>query len=202
MQGKNIDTARKETSLDSFQDEEIVALCKKGEGKYFEVLVRRYMEKAFRIALDFTHDTEEAKDLSQDAFLRAYSRIKQFDGRSSFYTWFYRLVVNLCLDHARRKGRVVWERLERELDGASEPLEMADNTATPDEEAIAGEAKRRADMTLKAMPNKQRTAFLLRNHQGLSIRDIAKVMKTTEGTVRVYLHRAVAALRQSLVEFV
>ena len=59
----------------------------------------------------------------------------------------------------------------------------------------------KADLTLEAMPNKQRTAFLLRNHQGLSIPDIAKVMKTTEGTVRVYLHRAVAALRQSLVEF-
>ena len=189
-------------SPEDLPDEELVALCQNGEGRYFEVLVRRYMEKAFRIALDFTHDTEEAKDLSQDAFLRAFSRIKQFDGRSSFYTWFYRLVVNLCLDHTRRKGRVVWERLEREADNSSDSVELADNTSMPDEEAIAGEAKRRADLTLKAMPNKQRTAFLLRNHQGLSISDIAKVMKTTEGTVRVYLHRAVAALRQSLVEFV
>jgi len=67
---------------------------------------------------------------------------------------------------------------------------------------MAGEASRRASQTLEAMPNKQRTAFMLRNDQGLSIADIAKVMKTTEGTVRVYLHRAVAALRQSLVEFV
>jgi RNA polymerase sigma-70 factor, ECF subfamily len=189
-------------SPEDLPDEELVALCQNGEGRYFEVLVRRYMEKAFRIALDFTHDTEEAKDLSQDAFLRAFSRIKQFDGRSSFYTWFYRLVVNLCLDHTRRKGRVVWERLEREADNPSDSVELTDNTSMPDEEAIAGEAKRRADLTLKAMPNKQRTAFLLRNHQGLSISDIAKVMKTTEGTVRVYLHRAVAALRQSLVEFV
>ncbi|HET7394515.1 MAG TPA: sigma-70 family RNA polymerase sigma factor, partial [Candidatus Binatia bacterium] len=93
---------------------ELVALCQQGEGKFFEILVRRYMEKAFRIALDFTRDTEEAKDLSQEAFLRAFSRIKQFDGRSSFYTWFYRLVVNLCLDHTRRKGKVIWERLESE----------------------------------------------------------------------------------------
>ena len=62
-------------------DEKLVALCQQGEGEYFEVLVRRYMEKAFRIAMDFTHNTEEAKDLSQDAFLRAYSRIKQFDGQ-------------------------------------------------------------------------------------------------------------------------
>lgn len=190
-----------ETAQD-LKDEEIVALCQKGEGEYFEILVRRYMEKAFRIALDFTHNTEEAKDLSQDAFMRAFSRIKQFDGRSSFYTWFYRLVVNLCLDHTRRKGRVVWERLERENDGAVEALEITDESALPEDEAIANEAKRRADQALESMPNKQRTAFVLRNHQGLPIADIAKVMKTTEGTVRVYLHRAVAALRQSLIEFV
>jgi RNA polymerase sigma-70 factor, ECF subfamily len=184
------------------RDEELVAFCQKGEGQYFEVLVQRYMEKAFRIALDFTHNTEEAKDLSQDAFLRAFSRIKQFDGRSSFYTWFYRLVVNLCLDYTRRKGRVIWERLERETDGVSEPIELTDASSMPDHEAMAGEAIRQVDKTLGAMPKNQRTAFLLRNHQGLSITDIAKVMKTTEGTVRVYLHRAVAALRQSLVEFV
>ena len=102
------------------------------------------MEKAFRIAFDFTHNTEEAKDLSQEAFLRAFSRIKQFDGRSSFYTWFYRLVVNICLDHTRRKGRVIWERLEKETDGGTETVELADNSSLPDEEAIAGEAKRKS----------------------------------------------------------
>ena len=191
-----------ETAQQDLRDEEIVALCQQGRSEVFEVLVQKYMEKAFRIAFDFTHNTEEAKDLSQEAFLRAFSRIKQFDGRSSFYTWFYRLVVNICLDHTRRKGRVIWERLEKETQGSTETVELADNSSLPDEEAIAAEAKRKADLTLEAMPNKQRTAFLLRNHQGLSIPDIAKVMKTTEGTVRVYLHRAVAALRQSLVEFV
>src|SRR6266581_8630531 len=113
-------------SPEDLPDEELVALCQNGEGRYFEVLVRKYMEKAFRIALDFTHDVEEAKDLSQDAFLRAFSRIKQFDGRSSFYTWFYRLVVNICLDHTRRKGRVIWERLGRATEHGTEPMEIAD----------------------------------------------------------------------------
>jgi len=160
------------------------------------------MEKAFRVAFDFSRNTEEAKDLSQEAFLRAFSRIKQFDGRSKFYTWFYRLVVNLCLDYARRKGRVRWQSLDGIVEENPERAELADSSSAPDEQAIAGEAKRRAESTLKSMPDKQRTAFLLRNHQGLSISDIARVMKTTEATVRVYLHRAVAALRQSLVEFV
>ena len=184
------------------RDEELASLCQQGQGHYFEILVRRYMQKAFHIAFNFTRDPETAKDLSQDAFLRAFAKIKQFDGRSSFYTWFYRIVVNLCLDHARRHNRVTWESLDGMSEQSGEQKQLADSTSVPEQEAIAGEAKRRADQTLEAMPNKQRTAFLLRNHQGLSIADIAKVMKTTEGTVRVYLHRAVAALRQSLMEFV
>jgi RNA polymerase sigma-70 factor (ECF subfamily) len=183
-------------------DEQIVALCQQGDTQVFEVLVQRYMQKAFHIALNFTRNAEEAKDLSQDAFLRAFTRINQFDGRSSFYTWFYRLVVNICLDHARRKNRVGWESLEPTRDGAPERAELTDVSSLPEEAAMAAEAKRRADRTLETMPHKQKTAFVLRNHQGLSIADIAKVMKTTEATVRVYLHRAVAALRQSLVEFV
>jgi len=184
------------------RDEELVALSQQGRRDCFEVLVRRYMEKAFHIAFNFTRDTETAKDLSQDAFLRAYSNIKQFDGRSSFYTWFYRIVVNLCLDHTRRRRRVGWESLDQMVEKTGEQNQFADTTFLPEEHAIAGEAKRRVDKTLDTMPKKQRTAFLLRNHQGLSISDVAKVMKTTEGTVRVYLHRAVAALRQSLLEFV
>jgi RNA polymerase sigma-70 factor (ECF subfamily) len=160
------------------------------------------MEKAYHIAFGFTRDTETAKDLSQDAFLRAYANIKQFDGRSTFYTWFYRIVVNLCLDYVRRRRRVTWESLNQLTEESGEQRQFADSTFAPDQLAIAGEAKRRVDKTLEDMPKKQRTAFLLRNHQGLSIADVAKVMKTTEGTVRVYLHRAVAALRQSLVEFV
>jgi RNA polymerase sigma-70 factor (ECF subfamily) len=160
------------------------------------------MEKAFRIAFDFTRDKEEAKDLSQEAFLRAFSRIKQFDGRSSFYTWFYRLVVNLCLDYARRTGRVRWQSLDALVEENPERAELADSGSAPEQQAMAGEAKRRAQSALKSMPDKQRTAFLLRNHQGLPIADIAKVMKTTEATVRVYLHRAVTALRQSMLEFV
>src|SRR4026208_1200014 len=190
------------TNPEELRDEQLVELCRQGERHYFDVLVRRYMEKAFRIAFDFTRNTETAKDLSQDAFLRAFARIKQFDGRSSFYTWFYRILVNLCLDYARHHSKVAWESLDSLSDVPGTERPFGDTRPLPDQEASAGEAARKASETLEAMPNKQRTAFMLRNDQGLSIADIAKVMKTTEGTVRVYLHRAVAALRQSLVEFV
>jgi RNA polymerase sigma-70 factor, ECF subfamily len=183
-------------------DQELVAMCQRGERQAFEVLVRRYMKRAYQIAYDFTRDGEEAKDLSQEAFLRAYSQIKHFDQRSTFYTWFYRIVVNLCIDHLRRRGRIPWERPDGKDHEAGGEEGISDTSSTPDQEAIAGEVKRRLGSALGALPGKQRMAFLLRNHHGLSITEIAKVMRTTEGTVRVHLHRAVAALRQSLAELV
>ena len=82
-------------------DEDLVALARNGDHKAFEELVERHKQKAYRIAFDFARDREEAKDLSQEAFLRAYTHLGNFDGRSGFYTWFYRILVNVCLDYKR-----------------------------------------------------------------------------------------------------
>jgi RNA polymerase sigma-70 factor (ECF subfamily) len=187
---------------EDLRDEELVGLCQGGQSQYFEPLVQRYMQKAFHIAFGFTRETESAKDLSQDAFLRLSHGLNSLMAGRVFYTWFYRILVNLCLDHARHHSKVAWES----LDSLSEvPRCRAAICRHPLAAGSGSERRRgvrRASERLEAMPNKQRTAFMLRNDQGLSIADIAKVMKTTEGTVRVYLHRAVAALRQSLLEFV
>ena len=185
-----------------FGDEELVTLAQKGQGEAFEVLVERYKQKAYYIAFDFTRDREEAKDLSQEAFLRAFTHLKSFDLRASFYTWFYRILVNLCLDYRRRRGRISWETLDEKTDKAGERSEMAGAIPSPDQEVIAVEVSRRIGAALAALPPKQRTAFILKNHQGLSIHDIAKVMQSAEGTVKVHLHRAVTTLRQKLAELV
>jgi len=159
--------------------------------------VERYKQKAYRIAFDFTRDREEAKDLSQEAFLQAFSHLNSFDRRSSFYTWFYRILVNLCLDYRRRKAKVLWESLE-------EKTEKGDGFATagpsPLDEAIRGQISERIGAALATLPPKQRAVFLLKNNQGLSISEIAVVMKSAEGTIKVHLHRAVIALRQRLAE--
>ena len=82
-------------------DEELVALAQRGDRHAFEDLVDRHKQKAYHIAFGFTRDRESAKDLSQDAFLKAFVNLKNFDGRSGFYTWFYRILVNLCLDQVQ-----------------------------------------------------------------------------------------------------
>src|SRR3972149_3405294 len=105
-------------------DEGLVALARKGGNKAFEVLVERYKQKAYRIAFHFTRDREEAKDLSQEALLRAFTNMKGFDRQSSFYTWFYRILVNLCVDYQRRRKRVAWESINEKADKIAENLEF------------------------------------------------------------------------------
>ncbi len=184
-----------------FGDEELVTLAQKGQREAFEVLVERYQTKAYRIAFDFTRDREEAKDLSQEAFLRAFTHLKSFDLRASFYTWFYRILVNLCLDYRRRRGRVSWEPLDEKAEKADARDEVAGAVYSPEQGAMTEELSRRIEKALADLPPKQRAAFILKNHQGLSIHDIAKVMQSAEGTVKIHIHRAVAALRQKLTEF-
>lgn len=182
-------------------DEELVASTQKGDRRAFEELVERHQQKAYRIAFDFTRDREEAKDLSQEAFLKAFTNIGRFDGRSGFYTWFYRILVNVCLDYRRRAKRVPAEEYDETVERQVEPSHVPAIPVAPDQHAIADQLSRRVGTALDLLPAKQRMAFILKNHQGLSIREIAETMETAEGTVKVHLHRAVTALRQSLAEF-
>jgi RNA polymerase sigma-70 factor (ECF subfamily) len=180
-------------------DEVLVELARTGDRSAFEELVERYKHKTYHIAFGFTRDREEAKDLSQEAFLKAFLNINSFDGRSTFYTWFYRLLVNVCLDHKRRARRHS-EEFNEAVEDHVDPSQAPTGTA-PDTHAMARQLSHKIGATLEELPSKQRTAFILKNHQGLSIKEIAEIMQTAEGTVKVHLHRAVATLRQRLAAF-
>jgi RNA polymerase sigma-70 factor (ECF subfamily) len=182
-------------------DEELVRLARAGDTRAFETLAERHQQKAYHIAFGFVRDREEAKDLSQDAFLKAFMNLNNFDGRSSFYTWFYRILVNVCLDHKRRRSRHAEEEFNEALENQIDPSHASALAAAPDKSVMASQLSRKVGVALEALPPKQRTAFILKNHQGLSIREIAEVMETAEGTVKVHLHRAVKALRERLAEF-
>ena len=182
-------------------DNELVGLAKTGDREAFEMLVERYKQKAYQIAFHHSRDREEAKDLSQEAFLRAYTQLKGFDLRSSFYTWFYRILGNLCIDYKRRNRRFTLQPLEAEDNQQGAARNTSDHSASPDEEVSAGQMARRVEVTLSGLPANQRTAFFLKNQEGLSIREISKIMRAAEGTIKVHLHRAVTALRRNLVEF-
>ena len=182
-------------------DEELVALAQRGDRRAFEELVERHRQQAYHIAFGFARDREDAKDLSQEAFLKAFTYLKKFDGRSSFYTWFYRIVVNVCLDYKRRSKRTAADEFDETVENQLEPSHEPAKPRSPDQHVLAGQISRKVEAALQTLPAKQRTAFILKNHQGLSIKEIAAMMETAEGTVKVHLHRAVTALRHSLAEF-
>ena len=190
-----------ESRLANTGDQELVARAQSGDRRAFEELVERHKQKAYHIAFGFARDREEAKDLSQEAFLKAFSYLKNFDGRSSFYTWFYRIVVNVCLDYKRRAKRSAAEAFDENVENLIEPSHEPAQPLAPDQQVLAGQISRKVDAALQTLPAKQKTAFILKNQQGLSIKEIAELMQTAEGTVKVHLHRAVTALRISLAEF-
>lgn len=184
-------------------DEELVTQAKRGDGSAFEVLVDRYMKKAYFIAYDIVGNQEDARDLSQEAFVRAYESLARFRGDSSFYTWFYRILVNCCFDFRKRRTRIgavtvapltdpdtgrEVERPIRATGRESDPLEALRQTEL-------GGKIREAVATLTPQ---QRTAFVLKNDQGLPIKEIAKIMRVAEGTVKAHLHWAAKSLQEKL----
>lgn len=197
----SVGIAKERSALLDSADEALVALAQQGDRGAFEELVNRHKQKAYNIAFGFARDREDAKDLSQEAFLKAFNYLKNFDGRSSFYTWFYRIVVNVCLDYKRRNKRTAADEFNESVESQIEPSHEPARPPSPEQHVLAGQISRKVDAALAKLPDKQRTAFILKNNQGLSIREIAEMMQTAEGTVKVHLHRAVTALRQSLAEF-
>ncbi len=191
-------------------DENLVALAQEGDRKAFEELVLRHQERAYSLALHMCMgDTEEAQDLTQEAFLRAFKNIKNFRGDSSFYTWFFRIVVNTCLD-GRRK-RLKWENLfafrrqKSQDEEETDELEVQPDTAPGrDPMAVLSEKRLTRDIkrALKELPPRQRMALQLKVIEGMSLREIAEIMGAAEGTVKSHLFRATHKLQEVLKDWI
>lgn len=170
----------------------------------FDLLVERYQERAYRIAWSVVRDREDAKDCSQEAFIRLHESAGSFAGQAKFSTWFYRILVNCCLDQQRRRRG--WRRLVgwREAGADPEQGDPVERAAAPfTDPADAVETDRRMSLVWSAVEElspQQRAAVLLQCREGLATKEIAVVLKLSEATVRVHLHRALAALRRRVGE--
>ena len=168
----------------------------------FDLLVERYQERAYRIAWSIVRDREEAKDCAQEAFIRLHDGAGSFAGQSKFSTWFYRILVNCCLDN-RRRGRgwrrlLVWRDAENE-EGTGDLIER--QPAPPDDPGERMDKDQRMSRiweAVKTLSPQQRAAVTLQYREGLATKEIAAVLNTSEATVRVHLHRAFSTLRQRI----
>jgi len=167
------------------KDEELVARVQQNDQWAIEEFVRRYQQRAYAIAYHMcSGDREEAQDLTQEAFLKVFRNIKGFRGDSSFYTWFYRIVVNTCLDGRRRRRRrerilSLWRPGQREKEPSREVFEEQPDTgqgSNPMTVLSGKELTREIRKALMSLPERQRVIFQLKVFQGMSIREIAVVM--------------------------
>jgi RNA polymerase sigma-70 factor (ECF subfamily) len=177
-------------------DEQIVEKVVAGQTALFEVLMRRHNERVYRAARAIIKDDSEAEDIMQQAYVNAYSHLRQFDGRSRFSTWLTRIAIHEALARARRRGRYTDMDLEH-----PSALTVATSTAAPlDPERLAFSRELGALMesSIDRLPDGAREVFILRTVEGMSTEEVAAALDVSEAAVKTRLSRARAVLRREL----
>jgi RNA polymerase sigma-70 factor (ECF subfamily) len=168
----------------------LIQRCIAGDATAFEPLVEKYRQRVWRLAYQVLHDREEAWDVAQEAFVRAFHSLPSFRGQSAFYTWLFRITVNVATDRHRQRGAQARafgpERVSEEEWARTTP----DPGGGPEQQAARKEQRERIRSALDALPPKARTIIMLSDVEGLSYREIAEVLNCPIGTVMSRLHNA------------
>jgi len=178
----------------------LVAEAKAGSYPAFEELVNRYEGKIYRLGMNITGNSEDAEDVLQEAFLKAFQHLPEFREDSRFYTWLVRIAVNegLMKLRKRRTDRTVAIEDEVDEEGGVVPREFADWKPNPEQQYAQVEIEAILRDAAQTLPPAYRTVFLLRDVEGLSTAEAAEVLNLTEGTVKARLFRARLMLREEL----
>src|SRR6201995_5706117 len=187
------------------EDDELIRAAQKGDRSAFDALVRRYDRSVLRLALHMLGNEQDAQDVHQDAFIKAYRHLSNFRFECSFYTWLYRIVTNLCLDQLRRrKSRK--EDPATVVDASGDEMDLLANVS--DERAMSNPAREleRKNMhaaiqtALDSLTPRERTVFELKHYRGLNRRAIGEMLSTTEEPAKNTLFRATRKLRARLID--
>jgi len=181
----------------------LVQAAKKGDLEAFSELVKRYDRNVFRIAQHITHNEEDAQDVVQEAFLKAYQNLDQFQGNSKFYTWLVRIAVNEALMKLRRRrtDRTVSIDEDVETDEGTMPREVADWSPNPEQLYGQSELSEILKKTIQGLPPGFRTVFVLRDVEGLSTEETAEMLGLSIPAVKSRLLRARLQLRERLAKY-
>src|SRR5450759_2003299 len=174
-----------------------------GDRREFARLVEAYSEPIYRLAIKMLNHPQDAEDVLQETFLKAYHSLPNFENRSSLSTWLYRIAVNEALMQIRRHNPEqvsIDEPVETE-DSEFEPRELADWRALPEEELLSAETHQVLDHAIERLPVTLRAAFILRDIQDLSVRETAEALNLSENAVKTRLLRARLRLRELLAGY-
>jgi len=181
-------------------DRELVARAQRGDKHAFELLVEKYQRKLGRLLSRFIRDPSEVEDVTQEAFIKAYRALPAFRGDSAFYTWLYRIGINTAKNYLMALGRRAPTSTEVEAEEAEgfEEGEQLRDINTPESVLLSNEIAQTVNSTIERLPEELRTAIQLREIEGMSYEDIAKVMDCPIGTVRSRIFRAREAIAEQL----
>ena len=193
-------------SLADLDDRNLVLEAQAGNRAAFEELVQRYDRDVLRLAMNLMKRTEDARDVYQEAFLKVYRNLHRFRFECSFYTWLYRIVTNVCLDHLRRrKARPEDQAPElhptKYEEGTTDFFERQKehrSTLDPERHLVGQEIKARLATAMLRLSPRERVVFEMKHYQGLKLRAIGEALGTSEETVKNSLFRATRKLRQEL----
>ena len=196
------------TSLPELDERALVVEAQAGNRVAFEELVRRYDRDVLRLALNLMKRPEDARDVYQEAFLKVYRNLHRFRFECSFYTWLYRIVTNVCLDHLRRRqarpeDQAPDMQLNRQEEGTRDFFEVQREqrpTLDPERRLMGKEIRARLAKAMERLSPRERVVFEMKHYQGLKLRAIGDALGTTEETVKNSLFRATRKLRQELGE--
>ena len=180
-------------------ERELILEAQKGDGPAFEELVYRYDRKVLKLAVSYTNDEEDAKDVYQEVFIRVFRALPGFRFESRFSTWLYRIVVNVCLSHKSRAQNRECESLDFEDEnGEGRSFDPVSDDLPSDQKALSSEISRHVRAALEVLSPQQRLVFTLRHYEGYKLKEIAALMNCAEGTVKKYLFTATERLRRQL----
>lgn len=182
-------------------EKDLIRRAKQGELAAFEALILAHEKMVYNVALRMMQHSEDAKDLSQEVFLKAYKNMQNFDERAAFSTWLYRITMNTCIDEMRRrKGKQTYS-LEEEQEGEEGAMQrqIADMGDTPEESLLRQEQKGEILQALDTLSAEHKAAIILREIRGASYEEIAEIMELPLGTVKSRISRARNQLKEEIL---
>lgn len=181
-------------------DNQLIKKIKAGDNSAFETLVCRYDRHVLNIASSFRNSEDDAKDIYQEVFLRVYNGLHNFQFRSEFATWLFRITTNVCITCDNRKKKYQIESIDREQfeEGSETLADSLPGENLSDQKILQSETKYKIDTAVETLPARQKMAFTLKYYHGFKIKEIAEMMNSTEGTIKRYLFTATNKLRDLL----